>query len=58
MSGGIVTLWPFFVVLAAVVAFVVGWWVNDRVTQGKISGAETFAEKVINDATKEEESIR
>jgi ribonuclease Y len=58
MSVGITTLWPFVVVLAAVVAFVVGWWVNDRLKRGKIAGAETFAEKIINDATKEAASIR
>ncbi|MCK5525835.1 MAG: DUF3552 domain-containing protein, partial [Candidatus Latescibacteria bacterium] len=58
MSSGIITLWPFFVVLSAVVAFVVGWWVNDRVRQGKIADSETFAEKIVSDATKEAASIR
>ena len=58
MSGVMVTLWPVFVVLAAVVAFVVGWLVNDRVKQGKIAGAEAFAKKIVVDATKEAESIR
>ncbi|MFH1008423.1 MAG: ribonuclease Y [Candidatus Latescibacterota bacterium] len=58
MLEGIVTLWPFFVVLASVVAFILGWWVNDRVKQGKIAGAETFAEKILDDATKEAASIR
>jgi len=58
MSEGIVTLWPVFVVLAAVVAFVVGWLGNDKVKQGKIAGAEALAKKIVDDATKEAESTR
>jgi len=46
MPDGIMTLWPVFMVLAAVVAFVVGWLVNDKVKQGKIAGAEALAKKI------------
>ena len=51
-------VWLFGVAAIAVVAFVVGWLVSNKMSQTRISGAESLAEKIISEATREAEALK
>ena len=43
---------------AALVAFISGWIISKKVGHGKIANAESFAERIVNDAKKDAASIK
>jgi len=51
-------VWLFGVAAIAVFAFVVGWLVSNKMSQTRISGAESLAEKIISEATREAEALK
>ncbi|HID09762.1 MAG TPA: ribonuclease Y [Candidatus Latescibacteria bacterium] len=50
--------WTIYPLIAAIVGFVVGWMVNDRVQGSRVAGARALAEQIVEDARKEAETIR
>lgn len=43
---------------ASVLAFILGWFINKKVGQGKITSAEKIAEKIVSDAEREAETLK
>ncbi|RKY58133.1 MAG: ribonuclease Y [Candidatus Latescibacterota bacterium] len=50
--------WTIYLLIAAIVGFVVGWMVNERVQRSRVAGARALAEQIVEDARKEAETIR
>ena len=51
------TLLLFGMAAITIIAFVIGWLISTKIGQTRISGAESLAEKIISEATKEAERI-
>lgn len=48
----------FIIALPGFVLFLLGWYLNGRIGQGKVANAERLAEKIVSEAEKEAESIK
>lgn len=44
--------------VVSILAFMLGWFINKKVGQGKITSAEKIAEKIIGDAEREAETLK
>jgi ribonuclease Y len=42
----------------SILAFILGWFINKKVGQGKITSAEKIAEKIVSDAEREAETLK
>ncbi|HIE03505.1 MAG TPA: ribonuclease Y [Candidatus Latescibacteria bacterium] len=47
-----------YALIGAVVGFIVGWILNERIQKSRVTGARALAEQIVGDARKEAETIR
>ena len=47
-----------YALIGAVVGFIVGWILNERIQKSRVAGARALAEQIVGDARKEAETIR
>ena len=52
------TIYLLIYAFGLIIVFLAGWFLNNKIGQSKIANAESFAQKITGDATREAESIK